>query len=361
MKEIILLDTLAPIGHKDINEFYIDKLKDSFNLTYMSRVDYPSKQLCDKYRRLDIKEKYYKGQSPLKKRLGYLLTLFSIKANSKRKIDTMIFLSYDIISFGVFSLLNRRFISNHKIYLFNHNNIDELINSKIKRFFLKLIPKDVSFLCYEDFITEYLKNNLNRNAITLRHNLNHYKLEYKQNNINPEVKKFFNDDAIYIVALSGNDISGAVINSIKELDKSNVLMNKNIKIFIKNKKLVYNSDYVYVCNDYMSDNDYSYALSHCNYILLPYDVDEFKYRVSGLFFDSLTFKKPVIATKTLFMEHLIQKFGIFGYFYDKDESFNTLIKNITIDAQTLYQSVIDKMFEYYSDERVKNDIISIVL
>ncbi|GEM_PF-4788280 len=115
----------------------------------------------------------------------------------------------------------------------------------------------------------------------------------------------------------------------------------------------YNSSgFISIENEYIDDRKYKQLFSETRYLVLPYDVKRHSDRSSGVFYDSMYFKTPVIATRTIAFKVLEERgMGIlynesFSECFDEVDNIKYLekLKNINVFCQ---EHSMDKYREFF--------------
>ncbi len=362
MKNIVLADPLSPEGHKDIDKVIIRLLKDYCNLVVITADEYLDEKF-NNVRYISLKKDlFYISNNSLKNRKRLFQVLMVIKKYLKEieDIDNLIIMSYDTITFSIWNRLFKGIPLKllNKTYIYNHSNIDEIISSRIKNKMFNLISSDIHFVCYEEFIRNKVEILYQKQSIVIRHNISNYKKKFMLEKVRKELKQFFNDESFVISFPSTIYDQYNILSCIIKLDKSGYLRDHGIKIFIKRATSEYVSKNIMILNDYLTFDEYSYIFLKSNSIGIIYNPSEYVYRVSGVYFDALTFKKPVIYSKTLFFEDQVKRFGAIGSEYTQDMR-KSIIDICNADYDELINN-ISKANNYYSDINVLSDLKGII-
>lgn len=338
MNRLFVMDPLSPWGHKDINEVTVDILHKGFQVTYCSSEDFISQKYRDvKYITLDknlfkITSNSFNNRFRLFKALVIMLD-YALKENP----DYIYFMSYDtIVTSIVFNLCRMKYKSLFsKIFMLNHSNADEVLTSKVKGIAFAGIPKQITQIYYEDFIGAKMSDTFGVQYRVVFHNINDYKLlNNKENEVSQQLRKFFSDDnSIYIISPSSNEIDEEFYNRIIKLDKTGFFAKNKIKLFFKEKRINYKSDHVLFYNKLLSDNEYSFIFYKTYYVLLYYSLS-YQYRVSGVYFDAVTFCKPIIYNVNMFFYYQNKEYNI-GMPLSKETIETTFDEIPKADYQTL--------------------------
>lgn len=310
--KILVIDPLSPFGHKDINKVFLDSISKEFEVIYIASSSFTD-IVPSHISFIPIESSLFTlGVNSFQNRWRISKVIITISKHLRRLTpDVVFYMSYETITFSIlYRLFLNKFGPETKTFLMNHLNIDELSESFLKRLFFLFIPLSCVHVVYEDFIRDYVRRHFGRNTLTFHHNLNSYKRRYICNSF-PYQNFFEGEHMTYIVAPSGNSFNEVILNEIMALDDDGYLSNHNIRVFIKNRKIRYQSDHLIITNAYLSDDEYSYVLDKSSYILLPYDL-KYRYRASGVYFDALTFSKPIIFSGTLFFDNQEERFGELG-------------------------------------------------
>lgn len=354
--KVVVVDPLSPFGHKDINKVFLCNLSDEYEVTYIASSSF-SDIVPNHIKFIPIESSLFTiGPNSLdnRKRLFRALRIILDKVRGIEP-EVLFFMSYETLTFALLS--HAFFIKGCKVFLMNHLNVDELETSSIKRLAFKSLPKNFTHIVYEDFIRDYVINKYNRKCLTLQHNLNTYKINALCPN--SKLKKFFESDkdSILFVAPSGNFLGNITLDEIIKLDKNGYFKEKKFRVFIKNKGIQYESDNLLITNEYLSDGEYTNAFIMADYIFLPYNLS-YKYRASGVYFDALTFCKPIIYSNTLFFMNQIERFGELGI--SLKETVKETFDGYSLENFEIHKSNINKARLYYSDDNYRNRIKSII-
>ena len=355
MKTIAVVDLVSPYGHRDINAFIVDAIAEFAIVIFCAAENYLPQTKKSNITYIGIAPEFYKiTSSPLKTRWGYYKAIkATLQALHKHHYDGVLVVTYDTVSLSVFSLLHRYSINKkfHNAILMNHNNVDELSKSSIKRALFNFLPKHFVFSNYEEYISDFVKQKLGKKVITIPHNLNHYKLLMTPSQrFVQEVNAFWSPKCICVFLPSIASVSPEVLNSIYD-SLSCSCYDGSIKIIGRGYSNV-RSKFLWLNENGYTDEEYAYLMHMADFILMPYSESSFKYRVSGVFYDALTFSKPIIYTPSPFFKCLINKFGKIGIGITPQTDIVQIEEMIRyFDLSEVKRSLI-QMQNYYSDEKV---------
>lgn len=360
MKKILLIEPLSPIGHRDINKVMIKLLNDNFDITYISMNDYINLDEFNNIEFMGVNNKLFIQKGKITTRINYYLVLRDIfKKVKNKKYDLVLLMSYETITLSMFFLIHKKTAKYFKqIFLLNHLNIDETIQSKVKKWFFNKIPNKAVHLCYEDFITKYVQNELGKKSATIKHNLNYYKKENLEHGVESDILNFVNHANKLIVSPSNNKINMEILEMIISLDKEGILKTNNLQFVIKSNAIKYKSENLLIDNIFFTDYEYNSLIKQAQLVFLPYNVNNYSYRVSGVFYDCITFGKPVLCSEMEFFRDVFKKYGDVGFMYNSVGQLETFIRDFIYINEKKYMEPIQKIQNAYSDKNVENNVIN---
>ena len=361
-KKVCLVDPLSPYGHKDVNRVLIEQFNKCSELTVLcgrSLIDNQEKNV--KYIYFD--DSYFEiKKNSIDNRIRLIRVLQKMcDVINKEEFDVVFFSSYEIIVMSVavtlFNFID--WLKVKQIFILNHSNIDDIEQSKIKRILYARLNKSLIDVCYEKYIGEHIKNEFDKRWVRVRHNISNYKRIYDKSRVNTNIQTFFEDTSyIYFIIPGIISNSDSFMFQVQEADISGLLESKRLKVFIKHNSMKYNSSNVMCYNSYLSDEEYSFIFDKCHYVGIIY-ADDYKYRVSGIFFDAVTFKKPIIYVKNMFFEEQEKIFGDIGIVYSG--ALRESIDQINDIRYSKQKNIYEWINDYYSDEHLMTDLKAILL
>ncbi|ALM72124.1 hypothetical protein [Vibrio vulnificus] len=326
---LIIADTLSEKGHYKFNneilnwmckedidfisffssDFFDNKSENENNLSFSSFFLYKKNMIV-----------YVSFQFLLHLRL----LLLSHKNDKK-----VILLSYEIYSFSIISYLYR--LMGVKVLVVEHNTVPNS-SSKIKSVFYSLISSHVKHLCLESYISNYVSNEFGKKSAFFQHPI------LIENEINYTKSKFNNQSYFF---MPSSTVEASVADSIIKLfalNPSEHLLMKDIGC-IRSKNVEKQKFF----------EDYYNLLMKADGVILPQD---FSYRVSGVFYESLAYVNKVYMTpcimsvemKKLYPERVVIIDELSSIFSDKRsepnkidiEAYNDYSKSCFIGAINEY-------------------------
>lgn len=226
------------------------------------------------------------------------------KAFRNEKFDYILIMGYEIITFALFRFY---FPKNIPIYIYQHQQIDEL-NSRIKNFFFSTFKNKVNHIVMEESFLDYLVQEVRVQNVFVVHFLN----EQVQ-------RKIDNHRTKLVLGVSSTNDEQWVKKIIEMEEKDAFLKKEHWHMRLKSQKLEYKDNYLFVDTSFFSDEEY-YELFLKATAILSISPDSFRYRLSGPVLDAIATGKIIIAKKT----PLIKKYekmapSMFRVFSNVDE------------------------------------------
>ena len=154
---------IEPIGsHKSFNEFFLKCLGTMGSVTYVAPTGFLKSSTVAS--RVDIPVPLLRYKTKLGARLSAMRVLNYIIKNVRiDDYDRIVFFSYETVSFAL------RWRRDRKVFLFEHNNIDNANGSQIKTFFYRYLAPNSVHLAFQNHVVKYIKKNCGRKAYCLPH------------------------------------------------------------------------------------------------------------------------------------------------------------------------------------------------
>lgn len=322
-KKILYIDAISPSGHKLYNEILIkDILRSNFEVFTVSQEDYLSTldiQHPNLHVLLEVPKKYYnklEQTNPFLSRVKLFLILrYIMKRISFSDYGYIIFSSYEEVSF-LFSSMPKN------CYLISHNNFDNF-NNLVKQY----IYKKLSLNQHIVVLSKYLQDDLHVlgfNTLYLPHGV---PSQFMQNKLDDSfVQKYSTREYNFIVF---SPSAASTDNSIFiEIDRSPffedfLIKNKILLIVRGNQKVMCNN--IIIINDFLDRIEYEFLFKTADVILINYG-QEFKNRVSGVYYEAIANLKPVVVSINFFEK--IHPFDPYAYFFATLEELKLSIESL---------------------------------
>lgn len=348
---ILFLDFIYPLEHKNFNQNMINAILNFANVTVFSPTDYFGESLNNSQNINNIESDTLKTKKG--KFLFRLNILKSIREShvlaKKIKPDIVLVSCFETISFAFFTFL---FGSSKDIYIVHHNNTDELKN-KIKRSFFKLYRNRVEHIVFEDFIKEYLVNRIGvkeENVYVVPHPLSI--------NISDNMKSSCNDTIDCLGISNSNDED--FIDDLINLEKQNSIFKKNgYKLVLRSKKQEFDNGSLKVISGYLDREIYDAYYTSCKSVLVPLS-KQFCYRMSGTLVDALSNGKIVLGSDVELINKYSEKYPSICKKFDSAEDFVNKLKLISRGNSSI-ESEINKYQEHHSHENIAKTIKTIMI
>lgn len=331
MKKILYIDLLSPKGHKKFNELNIKALSSVFDVTIVARENFIDSRQPDYI----IPKSFFKSHNIINYRINELKKINWIikKVKNFDKFELLLLSSYETISFSLKSRTLTNVVS--KVAVFNHNNLDELDTSLIKKFFFKKIEKRVVHSVFESYFKEYLLNDIkiNNNIIVLPH-------------LVEEISFFSNFDLDNInVFIPTKNYNTNYINKILNNCPRNIVFTIKSDTFFKQENIK--------SEPYFEENEYNQIFNSSNLILLPSKI-EYNYRVSNIIYECFSFSKPCFTFENKFSKYLNDKYPNVVHIIDKE----TNIKQIIEEYKQINNLLFAKERELFLKEHSEDSFLT---
>jgi hypothetical protein len=344
--KILYIDFLSPVGHKNYNFSLLDnflelniKIDAVFKKGYLN--EYKNKNHLNKT--INIPSKFFPSNNCFNDGLLYkIFYRFNLYREMKwinniiteNDYDLIFFSSIEIISF----CLNSYNINTRCVFV--DHAIGEIDRNKTKRFFWKNINSKIEPIVMEDYIKQYLKDDLKvKNKIWI--------LPHPLPSIDPMETK---EEEIIFGPSGSNDekFISFLINNCSLIKKYKIIMKSNETEYESNNLLIYNKR--------ISQEKYYDLMSKSKIIILPYK-NNYNYRVSGVFFEAVKFKKHILIHKNNTLEYYKTKFPrIVSVFSDFDNFFELLNE---IDLRNQNED-FNKALKTHSKINIRNKLKNIL-
>jgi hypothetical protein len=307
LKNILVIDLLSEPGHVNTNIRIIDILQKSYNITYITDEEYSKKFDSLNVKKFNVSIKII--LTPLGFRFNQIISLQRVKRNiNKEKFQIVIFLGYETISMSFFLLTIKKSIRK-KLFILNHNNIDELLKSKVKKWVFNNIMAKINHLAYEPYIKKYLEEEYGKKAYLLSH-----PIPITKKNIG---KKVFQ---IFCPSSGGKAYNSEIVKFAKK--------NTNINFIIKGDTESEGPNYVIKKHF----DQYFEILKESAFVLIPV---QYKYRVSGVIYESLANNCTIIMLDSLYAKEMKFRLPEEVYIIKKIKELNSLIGNLEIEKNKI--------------------------
>jgi glycosyltransferase involved in cell wall biosynthesis len=291
-------------GHVEVNKKLIEYLSTISNVDVIDNPDgYYQKCLKNAETSHDVRliRKYFWHTSPIKNTpLGKIIKKIIHSINmilqtsdlAPEKYDNVIVFTYDTFAYA----LGRYFLRKNTVYLFNHGNIDELVN-KIKLPLFKTYMNKVNHIVFAEYMKEHLVQQFGVDAsrvFVVPHPLNENKEIVTSGNVEKKDKLF--------VGISFSNDEDLVKEIIEYEQEHNILGANNCRIVLKSKLYSYESEHLKVYNRYLEREELADLFAGASGILVLYP-ETYKYRMSGVIMEALSNGIPVVGRRIPIVEH----------------------------------------------------------
>ncbi len=287
---ILLIDFCFFSGHKHLNLNHIKILDKICDLTVISEDGYYPKAILmglDHVKLVEFKKYKPRIRNRLTFRIKSLYNiLLTLKSMKNCTYDKIVVTSFETITFSILSPL---FKNKSKIFIFHHQNTDEMSNTFKMSLFKHVIHK-VNHIVLDEFIREHLIKEFGLETdkvFTLPHPLRVTKNKPPLNKSSDTIRS--------IAAISGSNNKQFIQKLITDYQNLIQTIDSKTQFIVKSKSADFKDDRLIVVNKYLSDEEYDAYYSNAHLIWLPFP-DNYRYRLSGTMIDALSTNKIVIGS-----------------------------------------------------------------
>lgn len=285
---ILVIDYLSYSGHRNFNRIHLGVLLNmGHTLTLVGK-----KGHFDEYGGDSKVKVYYPTQldnvTPKDSHFKNIINLLKIRNKvGISNYDAILFPTYDVASLFVFR-------SNKPTYIIDHNTVgmlNETLFGRIRMFLNKTLPSNYYHVCL----------NKSMEGRLLQLDSNHIIYHVPHGICPPSMKlekpAMLEDKERFVICPVNRNYDAYFVQAIFESPElSEYLETHNVKLVLK-KEIPCNSDCKNIIRieGNISKEQYDYLIQNAEAVILPYG-QRFKYRCSGIFFECMSRKTPVIAT-----------------------------------------------------------------
>lgn len=333
MMRVLFCDVVSSDEHRNYNYGVLRALEKIGELDICAKEGYVTRDdFCfDKYYSIPNTYIFQRDKVKYSISIEYRLCTFHVYQWIKKNIDLK---SYDAVWFSSLEELTFYLCFNNcptQVFVTNHL-ISDLENSKVKRWAFKHINDKYHIVALEDYIKEYLERELCfKNRIhVVRHPLPNIESD----------DSYIQENLFFAPAISNDE------SFVDYLIENENRIPDGYRIVIRSKIREYRSNKLEIYNNKISNKDYLRLLNSCKATLIHYGND-YNYRTSGVWFESLKYKKPSIMYCNSTMDYYAKEYpNIIFPFYINDEFWKCLEEMISknCNAEDFIQGLED-----YSD------------
>lgn len=249
------------------------------------------------------------------------------RKNVSKKNDNLFYLdgySFYFLFSLIFFLFTIKSDSNNKIILWIRYPFNSFLKKNIFKFFLLIVNlkfKKKFFLTENTLLQKVLKKNFKLNKINLMpslHNLFESQKKYS-------IKTKINNRKNFVLSCPGGyrfeKYGKNLINFIKQNQntKFKLIISKKFKKYLpKNKKFKFNN--IIFRKDNLSIKNHIREIINCDAVILPYQMPDYSFRTSGIFFETISLNKPAFITDGTLLSKDLKKFNL-NFLIIKDWNF----------------------------------------
>lgn len=316
--QILIVDPLSEPGHGNFNSNFLDLLKEK-DITLLA-----SKHCCSN---LSFPNNRYIPESLLRKNnrilysLNQILILFYAVYFARRyRFPKVVFISYDIISFPLVSHL----FSNN-VYVLEHNTIEPKKRTKLRLF--NWISSKVTHICLSEYITNFVKNDCHKKAITINHPIKKWTVSAAESSTTLAFMPSTTVD---------EDTRNLIVKQFVGQDKFVLYTKGKSK---SSKQVIFQPRY----------DDYFEMIDKSKFIIIP---QLFDYRVSGVFFEAIGATDTLIIMYSCVFSENMKKIFPNNVVIVKDWS--NLMFDISEHQSCFQQDETESVIKILNEQNIEN-------
>lgn len=286
-RKFLLIEPVGFQGHENFNSFFLKIFNILGQVTFIAPIGYLD--ACSVVSRINIPVSMGGYRTKFNARWSQVCVLrYILKKIDLDEYDAVIFLSYETISLSIV------WPKNSKTFLFEHNNIDNFLCSRIKKFFYKNLSKKNVHFVFQDYIAQYLADTYGKSAICIPHP--YYRtFDGAEHFLSENSSLKFDYPVIFSPSSSTPD---CIQNNLK----------KNAQKWRTQYYIIFKGNFEEKTVGYESRpffENYDELMQRCDFVFLG---ARFCYRVSGVIYEALSYGCPVILFKSPFAMELQKEY-----------------------------------------------------
>lgn len=318
MKQVLYIDYIEQKGHVNFHRIHIDALKnEGYNVKIILHENIA--------RQLPYSDKDYlftlpsclhqRDNQPMLNRLVFLLTLLYTKSHVNFNLfNHVIVASLDEITLGILPLCR-----NMKIIC--HGN-GKSFSNPIKRFFMKKLSKNNSFVVFNEYMAQPYKERGYHNVYIISHGCSFPFPKLEENlpiNLDQYKKIIFHPS---------NKINVDFLNELNNNSQiSSYLEDNSILILLRNvPDSLLKSSHIKSINTYLSQMQYQSLFVKADIILLAYPAS-FNHQVSGVSYECIANKKRMLCLQHSSLEYA-RDFYNYNIFFKNVQEFKDRLTSL---------------------------------
>ena len=251
---ILIIDYLSPTGHVNFDQIHINSILNLGHKVHLvgRKGQFPAFEKKEDVTITNIPDFFYKSYSfpVLTERVLGVLCLIWIRylySHSQGGYDSVVFLSYDILTLPMFRI-------SIPVYLINHNNVDQLDNI-IKLYLTRHIPSNYCHVALNEYMYDRLKSLLPSYCI---YYVPHGCLEPT----NDRKPSFVEEDDKFIFCPVNRNYNASLMRAVmNSVEFNRFLEINNIVFFVKHQLQSDSTGNIKVIS-ILDDEEYNYLLSY---------------------------------------------------------------------------------------------------
>ena len=212
----------------------------------------------------------------------------AVKLDCQENFDAIICVTYNEWAYyiGHFLLGDEQ----KKIFLMQHNNIDNAERSRIKKWMMQKYAPKVRHIVQCQYVADYLAREYKIPEVHIIQWL--HPMNANDTALTPK------EEAIDCVGISNSNDENVIRELIRKEKSKRIFAKNQIKVLLRSREEEYDDGYLKVIKGYLSKEKYDSYICAAKCIFLPFP-ESFVYRMSGTIVDAFSNRKPIIGTNIL--------------------------------------------------------------
>lgn len=330
--KILFFNALYEPGHK-----YVDK-KNIYNLSQISELTVlaPDRWYDELPKSVNYKNLALEQKKDARRINAWICALRNCWRAAKlarhSPVDIIIFGEYELITIPI---AIKFFPKGVKVIVCNHNNVDQLEKSIIKRLLFNMLRNKVYHCAFEPFIKDRLVE---------KYNLSKERIFVWPHPTERPMKCFTHEDIIYDCVGISNSNDEETIKSIYENEvRYGAIKARGQHIVLRAKTLTpFDDGYLTLIKGWISQKEYERYFNQAKSILISFP-QSFQYRVSATVLDGLINKKIIIGADIPLMRYYSQRYPSLCFIYENGKILDAIadMDNYEMNAQSYSEFLYD--------------------
>lgn len=256
------------------------------------------------------------------------------------RFDAVISVTYNEVGFA---FGKKYFRDLSKVLLMSHNNLDLVLNNKIKEILFNTYAHKVKHLVQCKFIKEEFSKSFN---------IPQKEIGVWMHPQNRNEEGLHRSTDIFDCVGISNSNDDVIIKEIIEREHDTGYIKKHgLRVVLRSKLYEFDDGYLKVFKGFLEKDQYDYYINNAKCIFLPFPTG-FKLRMSGTLVDAFSNCKPIIGTPIALFKACSEQYPAIMRIYSPD----LFVEQIKDCNKSLSGDLYQRFIEVHSDNSVLNNM-----